>query len=173
MCWLCSREMTLPVPSWPEESEQNDEPTNNDLLKLVYCHWEDEFMQNCHVYIFYMLITAVCLQYLRWQDLCLWKINKLGDGAYIKYELLYIIVILIIWENSNLKNAWIKIWAQELEKVKSVVVCVHIPDCSSSVSSSSSTVSFLKAFWRLQSILSKLFFQILFVFVLKCIISVL
>ena len=80
--------MTLPVPSRPEESEQNDEPTNNDLLKLVYCHWEDEFMRNCHVYVFYMLITAVCLQNLRWQDLCLWKLNKLGDGAYIKYELL-------------------------------------------------------------------------------------
>jgi len=45
-------------------------------------------MRNCHVYVFYMLITAVCLQNLRWQDSCLWKLNKLGDGAYIKYELL-------------------------------------------------------------------------------------
>lgn len=148
--------MTLPVPSWPEESEQNDEPANNDLFKLVYCHWEDEFMQNCHVYIFYMLVTAVYLQYLRWQDLCLWKINKLGDGAYIKYELLYIIVILIIWGNSNLKKSMNKNMSSRV-RVKSIVVCVHIPDFSSSISSSSSTVSFLKAFWKLQSILSILF----------------
>lgn len=90
--------MTLLVPSRSEESEQSDEPTNNDLLKLVYCHWKDEFIPNCHVYVFDMLIRAVCLKYLRWQDLCLCKINELGDGAYICYELLYTIT------NSNFEN---------------------------------------------------------------------
>lgn len=92
--------MTLVVPSWSESLEQNDEPTSTMICLSQYIigHWEDEFIPNCHVYVFHMLIGVVCLKYLRWQHLRLCKINEFSDDACRKYELLYKIT------NSNFNN---------------------------------------------------------------------
>lgn len=75
------------------------------------------------MFVFYILIEAVYLKYLGWQNLCLCKINEFGNSTYVKYELLYIIT------NNNFNNhGEIQIYKKkkhELTQSKINDLCTH------------------------------------------------